>query len=71
MNEQSDIGITKCRSCGALIWWGVTLAGKRCRFNVEISGIDRETLKPVYEQTTVSHFSSCPDARSWTKGKKR
>jgi len=45
-----------CRSCGALIWWGLSKAGKPCPFNV-VDG----------ERTEVSHFTTCPDASRWSK----
>jgi hypothetical protein len=48
--------VTQCRSCGALIWWGRTAAGKRCCFDV-VDGA----------RTAITHFSTCPDARGWSK----
>lgn len=51
-----EVKIQACRSCGHAIWWGTTLAGKRCPFDVEHG-----------QPTTITHFSTCPQARSWTK----
>jgi hypothetical protein len=53
--------ISHCRSCGGRIWWGRTAAGKRCPFDVHIEDLTR----PV--RTTITHFSTCPDARNWGK----
>lgn len=51
--------VTKCRSCGASIWWGITQAGKNCPFDVVDGNL---TLTP--------HFATCPDARKWSKKRK-
>jgi len=48
--------IAYCRSCGAEMVWGKTAAGKACPFDV-IDG------KPTH----ISHFSTCPDAKRWSK----
>jgi len=45
-----------CRSCGALIWWGKTSSGKDCPFDVKDGA-----------RTAVSHFATCPQARTWTR----
>jgi hypothetical protein len=50
--------ITRCRSCGAAIWWGEIHHGKRCPFDVD-------TATGVL--TDTSHFATCPDAKRWTK----
>jgi len=47
--------IEHCRSCGALIWWGKTAAGKPNPFDV-VDGA----------RTAVTHFSTCPQARTWS-----
>jgi hypothetical protein len=48
--------IQHCRSCGALVWWGKTAAGKPCPFDV-VDGA----------RTAVTHFSTCPQAKDWSK----
>jgi hypothetical protein len=48
--------VQHCRSCGALIWWGKTPVGKLCPFDV-VDGA----------RTAVTHFSTCPQARDWSK----
>jgi hypothetical protein len=48
--------VEHCRSCGALIWWGKTAAGKSNPFDV-VDGA----------RTAVTHFSTCPQAREWSK----
>jgi hypothetical protein len=48
--------ISHCRSCSAPIWWGTTAAGRRNPFDV-IDGV----------RTAISHFSTCPQANSWSK----
>ena len=42
---------TECKSCHARIVWGLTKNGKRAPF--DLNG--------------MSHFTTCPDARKWTK----
>lgn len=48
--------ISHCRSCGAPIWWGKTPAGKRNPFDVQGDA-----------RTAVTHFSTCPQAKDWSK----
>jgi hypothetical protein len=48
--------VQACRSCGKPIWWGKTAAGKACCFDVY-----------GRERTAITHFSTCPDAKLWTK----
>jgi hypothetical protein len=48
--------IEYCRSCGAAVWWGRTAAGKPNPFDV-VEG----------RRTAVTHFSTCPQARQWSK----
>jgi hypothetical protein len=48
--------VQRCRSCGALVWWGTTKAGKSNPFDV-VDGA----------RTAVTHFSTCPQARQWSK----
>lgn len=59
--------VTRCRSCGATVWWGETKNGKRCPYDAHLMGVDRDTLDPVYERTDISHFQTCVDAKQWTK----
>ena len=51
-----DARIEACRSCGAAIWFGKTANGKSNPFDV----VGRE-------RTAITHFSTCPDARGWSK----
>lgn len=44
--------VVKCKSCGADIIWGKTLAGKPCPYSVEHQD---------------SHFKDCPNASSHSK----
>lgn len=48
--------VMPCRSCGQSVYWGFTAKGKRCPYDV-VDG----------EATTVSHFTTCPDAKQWSK----
>jgi hypothetical protein len=48
--------IEHCRSCGAAVWWGKTAGGKWNPFDVQDG-----------ERTRVTHFSTCPDAKRWSK----
>lgn len=50
------VPIEQCRSCGAAIWWAKTKNGKSCPYDV-IDGVATDT----------SHFSTCRDARQWTR----
>jgi len=56
--EEQGIPVARCRSCGALIWWALSKAGKRTPYNV-----DPATRHPLAE----SHFRSCPQAAQWSK----
>lgn len=50
------ITIVQCKSCGADIYWGLTVNGRRCPYNT-IGG------RPTKE----SHFSTCPSASEHSK----
>jgi hypothetical protein len=50
--------VEHCRSCGALIWWGKTRAGRSNPFDV-VDGA----------RTNITHFSTCPDANKWGKSR--
>lgn len=52
-----SVTIAYCRSCGKPIWWGRTRADKNCPFDVAQNG----------QPTMVTHFSTCPQARRWSK----
>lgn len=52
---------TRCRSCGALIVWFRTKAGKRMPVNAETTRpTDREDQLDLSRH--LSHFSTCPQA---------
>ncbi len=46
----------RCRSCQTPVVWGETFAGKRCPYDVAAQGA-----------ATVSHFATCPNAKSHSK----
>jgi hypothetical protein len=48
--------VEHCRSCNALIWWGKTGSGKPNPFDVYDGA-----------RTAVTHFSTCPQANTWSK----
>jgi hypothetical protein len=50
--------VTRCKVCGAPMWWGLTKAGKRCPFDVT-GGV----------RTAVTHFSTCPEVRQFERGR--
>jgi len=55
-----------CRSCGAQIIWFKTDAGKNMPVDaetVEVGDLELDLTRHV------SHFSSCPEAAKWRKGK--
>lgn len=68
-----------CRSCGGAIEWAELISGKRHPFNVpivvlpalqvEVDGT--RTIQTVDMNRTTSHFATCPDAKKWSRGKKR
>jgi len=47
---------TTCRSCHAPIAWGESATGKRTPYDV-VDG----------HPTTISHFTTCPDAKTWSR----
>ena len=47
---------TTCRSCHAPIAWGDSPTGKRTPYDV-VDG----------RPTTISHFATCPDAKTWSR----
>jgi len=47
--------VGRCRSCGAVILWVVTLWGKRSPQNPD----------------GTSHFATCPDAVRWRRDKRK
>jgi len=51
-----QVTVKACGSCGAAIWWGKTRAGKPNPFDMRLG-------KP----TTITHFSTCPNAREHSK----
>ena len=48
--------VVTCRSCGAEMYFGVTAKGRRCPFDIQDG-----------EPTETSHFTSCPQARAWSR----
>lgn len=64
-----DGQISKCKSCGADIGWGITKAGKKMPFDAD------KTFQRCFERNAnyfvISHFGTCPDAAKFSKkGKK-
>jgi hypothetical protein len=53
--------VTRCSSCRGEIWWGTTQAGRRNPFDVTRSD------EGIAERTDITLFSTCPQARSWSK----
>jgi hypothetical protein len=49
--------VQACRVCRRPVYFGYTAKGKRCPYDVTEDG----------EPTEVSHFTSCPNVREWTK----
>lgn len=50
--------INACKSCGALVCYGLTANNKRCPYNVDVA---RGVV------TEESHFATCPQAKEWRK----
>lgn len=48
--------VRHCGTCGGTIWWGFTRAGRRNPFDV-VDG----------QRTAVTHFSTCAQAREWSR----
>jgi hypothetical protein len=67
--------VSACRSCGAVISWGVTADGKRVPLDLPrqaMVAVDHLTDgTPVVEVRSVfvPHFATCPDADKWRKQK--
>lgn len=57
--ERGAFKAEACRSCRQPVWFGKTINGSACPFNI-IDGI----------ATSVSHFATCPEAPGWSKGRK-
>jgi hypothetical protein len=45
-----------CRVCFQAIYFGYTVNGKRCPYDLNEQG----------EPTEISHFTTCPKVREWT-----
>lgn len=58
---EPDAKIQRCTACGAEICFGVTAKGRRCPFDVH-RGADGSI-----ERSAVTHFSTCPEVRQFTK----
>lgn len=59
---------TRCRSCGALVRWGTTIAGKPMILNANAGvpqrGIDGKLSVPA----SATHWATCPNAKQHKKG---
>lgn len=53
-----------CRSCGATIWWA------QHERTLKMNPMDHQLPDVVAagEETTISHFATCPNARRHRKG---
>jgi len=63
--------ISKCRSCGADIFW-IEYKGKKHPVDaVSMQGFreDPVTKEWELERTFKTHFATCPDAKKWRKKK--
>ena len=56
-HDGSTVSVSRCRSCGVPIYWARTAAGKLCPYDIDFNNV----------ASTQSHFTTCPDARGWTK----
>lgn len=68
--------MARCRSCDAVIRWGVTEAGKRIPLNATPTTTFRlegegDAPRAVSQQGYVAHFATCPmaDAHRKPRGK--
>lgn len=55
--RQVTTPVLACRSCGKPVYFSFTGAGKRAPFDVDSDG----------NPSRVIHFTTCPDAKRWTK----
>jgi len=75
---------SKCRSCGAAIFWAKTRAGKNVPIDAEPRADGNLRIRRVDDlawilsgdddsiagfQRHVSHFATCPDSAKWRKPK--
>lgn len=69
---------SKCKSCGASVWWGRTAKGKSIIVDEKPVNHDQanvlllrgeETAKEAEERGELHlvHWSSCPQAKEWKK----
>lgn len=69
---QDSKGRGTCRSCGAAIVWAETVRGKRMPLDAEYlvlrtQGSPIEGRVVEYVDSASSHFSTCPQAKSWSR----
>ncbi len=55
IDATKPLNMATCRSCGQTVYWATTLKGKKAPLNTD----------------GTSHFGSCPQSKSWSKGGKR
>ena len=49
--------VKPCGTCATPIYFSYTEAGKRCPYDLDADGLP----------TRVSHFTTCPQARQWSR----
>lgn len=63
--------ITKCRSCNADIVWMWTANDKKMPVNADSIADTDDHLTEYDRLRHMTHYATCPQAKSWTKkGKK-
>lgn len=60
------IAVNTCRSCGAVIIWMRTEAGKSIPVDAESA---KEPALLFNPKVHVSHFATCPQSKSWRKSR--
>jgi membrane-bound ClpP family serine protease len=60
---------TRCRSCGAMIRWATTIAGRPMPVNVGAAQ-PREIAGRLMVESSATHWATCPNAAAHKKGPK-
>jgi hypothetical protein len=64
-------GDGKCRGCGEPVEWWITNNDKRIPMSVvDVKDTTKTFPQPILRTIRVAHFTNCPNAADFRKGKK-